>query len=630
MDDSKGVLIGLALAASVVAAAAQQPPPQFRAGVAVTRLEVTVLDKRTRAPVIGLTAKDFVIEVNGRVQPIVSLAEVRVPSAKSDAAPGIVEAARDVTSNELSSPRLFVLIMNDALGGRDPFHRATGKAIANRFVDLLGPEDLVSVIFVRDNRPAQDVTQDRVLIRRAVEEYRPMSLDWRMAQPMATLALLRTLEFLRPMSGYRRAVVFITPAVGNEEEEVDTANLKDFADRADPFEEIGFTAMSAATKFSHIPVYTFSAQGLQAPTGRDIASLRPGEPGSPLRQFDAHVETLRTIADLTGGRATVGTNTPADRVPAMFNELSSYYALAYEQTDPADGRLRRLDVQVTRADSLVVSSRLVLAPSGTATKPQRGTDVSRTGLFAALESPVPLGTLPLRLAALPVAVSGAREQAVALTLGLPPVAAAEQFRVRLLVYDGQGLRQIVDTARVVDIARGTDADGTELAMRVLLRPGRYNVRIAAERGSDGTAGTVHATVEVPDFANESLSLSGVAIGRAGGRPVAGRADVEGLLPFAPTAARTFAQIDRVGALLRVHQKANRVVPVTLGVSITDAMGGVLKTQSEVIESAAFEGGAADYRFEIPLADLAPGVYLLRFVARAGAISAQRDVRFSMR
>lgn len=62
--------------------AAREPTrPQFRSGVTVTRLEVTVLDKRTRTPVKGLTADDFVIKVNGERQPIVSVAEVVVSAA---------------------------------------------------------------------------------------------------------------------------------------------------------------------------------------------------------------------------------------------------------------------------------------------------------------------------------------------------------------------------------------------------------------------------------------------------------------------------------------------------------------------------------------------------------------------
>jgi hypothetical protein len=37
----------------------------------------------------------------------------------------------------------------------------------------------------------------------------------------------------------------------------------------------------------------------------------------------------------------------------------------------------------------------------------------------------------------------------------------------------------------------------------------------------------------------------------------------------------------------------------------------------------------EHRFELPLASLALGDYLLRFVATAGGARAQRDVRFSV-
>lgn len=619
----------LTLAASVVTASAhQQVPPQFRAGVAVTRLEVTVLDKRTRAPIAGLTADDFVVKVNGVVQPVVSLAEVTVPGAASNAAPGMVEAARDVSSNELTSPRIFVLIMDDAVGGPDPFYRNNGRAIAHRFIDLLGPNDLASVIFVRDNRYAQDLVGDRALLRRAVDEYRPMSLDY-LAKSMATSVLLRSLDFLRPLTEYRRAVVFIAPAMIPNDEEIDTGDLARFLRDIDTFRDLN--AVSAGASLAHVPVYTFSAQGLQAPTARDMARLDPRMGRSPTRQFDLHVDTLRTIADLTGGGATVATNAPTDRLPHMFNELSSYYALAYEQTDPADGRLRRLDVQVTRPDAMVLSSRLVLAPPAIAagSTPTTAAPV-RTGLMAALESPVPLGALPLRLAASPLAVSDSREQAVALTLGLPPVAAAEQFRIRVLVYDGEGRRQFLDTGRIVDLPQATDSEGRELIIRASLRPGRYNVRIATERASDGVAGTVHATVVVPDFAREALSVSGVAIGRGDSRRIGGRQEIEGLLPFAPTAVRAFAASDQVGALLRVHQGSNRPAAVTMTTSITDSLGAVLMTRSDEIAPASFTNGGAEHRFEMPLADLPPGSYLLRFVAQAGKNSAQREMRFAIR
>jgi len=132
------------------------------------------------------------------------------------------------------------------------------------------------------------------------------------------------------------------------------------------------------------------------------------------------------------------------------------------------------------------------------------------------------------------------------------------------------------------------------------------VRVAAERASDGVAGTVHATVEVPDFTRDALSLSGVAIGRGDGRRIAARQEIEGLLPFAPTAVRAFEASDRVGALLRVHQGSSRPVAATMTTSIADSMGAVLFTRSEEIAPTVFSNGTAEHRFEIPLVDIPPG------------------------
>jgi hypothetical protein len=104
-------LAALCLAGVSVALAAQQPPPpQFRTGIDLTRVEITVLHKDTRKPITGLTAEDFVIKVDGDVQRVATLAEVTVPTAGDVAAPGFVEAAHDVAGNDLPRPRIFVWI----------------------------------------------------------------------------------------------------------------------------------------------------------------------------------------------------------------------------------------------------------------------------------------------------------------------------------------------------------------------------------------------------------------------------------------------------------------------------------------------------------------------------------------
>jgi hypothetical protein len=65
--------------------------------------------------------------------------------------------------------------------------------------------------------------------------------------------------------------------------------------------------------------------------------------------------------------------------------------------------------------------------------------------------------------------------------------------------------------------------------------------------------------------------------------------------------------------------------------IINAAGAVVHTASRTMAADAFaESVGVEHRFELPLATLTAGDYLLRFVATAGQARAQRDVRFSVR
>ena len=127
--------IAMLLVASAGRPAAQQTPPQtapprFQASVDLMRIEVTVLDKRTRKPVRGLTAADFVVKVNGEPQQVEALDEVEVAAREAARPAPFIEAARDVASNALTNPRLFVIVMDDVLVSRDGFPRKKGRDIA--------------------------------------------------------------------------------------------------------------------------------------------------------------------------------------------------------------------------------------------------------------------------------------------------------------------------------------------------------------------------------------------------------------------------------------------------------------------------------------------------------------------
>lgn len=133
------------VAACLVALAqAQAPqPPAFRSGVSLITVDVTVLDA-DGLPVPGLTAADFEVRLNNRVQPIRAVEYLQIAQSMAgavgpsfDAAP--VAAAKGATT----VPRVFIVLVDDlsftALDGKELF------TAARRFVSSLPSTDLVGI-----------------------------------------------------------------------------------------------------------------------------------------------------------------------------------------------------------------------------------------------------------------------------------------------------------------------------------------------------------------------------------------------------------------------------------------------------------------------------------------------------
>ena len=79
----------------------------------------------------------------------------------------------DVATNDYDNRRLFVVVMDDAMILNDPGMTRGSVQIANTIVDRLGPNDLMAVVFTRDNRGAQDFTSDKPKLRASIAQFRP-------------------------------------------------------------------------------------------------------------------------------------------------------------------------------------------------------------------------------------------------------------------------------------------------------------------------------------------------------------------------------------------------------------------------------------------------------------------------
>lgn len=625
--------------------------PQFRAGVEIMRVEVTVLDKRTRKPVRGLTAGAFAIKVNGRRQEIVGFAENTIPGVNRAAPAWTREAAIDVASNRrpptTDAERLIVIVLDDALTathasgrGVDLYHRVIGKKAAHRVVDELGPNDRAAVVFAQANQHAQDFTADRTLLRKAIETYNPLPVHPWLANKMSTGTLIRAGEYLAGIPDRRRAIFYMTVGpVPNGTDADDPLDWnRDVMQQRDVEALEGESAIAGAmrkvvqtTRIAQVPIYPISTLGLDAPGPGEIRG------GAARSQFPN--EVLRTIAQASGGRAIVNNNAPDQVVADVFEELSSSYLLAYEATFPLDGKHRRLEVAVNHPGAFVEPDGLVIAtPKAAVTPaPAGAAGVRSSGLLEAIASPLDGGALPLDLVTMPAANAASETGAtLVMTLGVSvPGAEADEIEIETRIFDGEGRVQVTESRQTVRLAAGGDRTAPyEIALRADVKPGRYNVRIGASIPGADLSGGVFATVVVPDFMKAPLSLSGVAMGLANARPVGGREVLDGLLPFAPSTARTFSSADVVGALVMVHQAAGQVDDVTVESTLANERGEVVLRQSKSYVArvgSEARGSRVEHRFELPLVNLAAGNYLLAFTATgAKGATAVGEVRFTRR
>lgn len=160
--------------ALLVAGPRTGPAAQFKSGVTLVTIDVTVLDKDGQ-PVPGLTVNDFEVKLNGRIQPVRSLTFLQA-AAESEMAgavgptfdavtPALPRAAGTPASPAASTARAFVILVDDvsfpAGRGRNLF------SAAQRFVSSLPSSDRVGFATTTGTKVINP-TADRAPVRDAL------------------------------------------------------------------------------------------------------------------------------------------------------------------------------------------------------------------------------------------------------------------------------------------------------------------------------------------------------------------------------------------------------------------------------------------------------------------------------
>lgn len=623
----------LALSLAFNHATQERASPTFRSGVEAVLLDVSVLDANRR-PVRGLTAADFSVTEDGMAQTISSFSSVEAEEygALTRRPVWLDWSQTDVVATNRIPPhgRLVVLVLDDLLP-MAPGDSPRARDLAAKIVDAVGPSDLVGVAFASGRQPAVNLTLDRATLKAAVGRYNPRwSRDFENAQGRdaiyraATGSIRRLVEAVGSVSGRRKALVWITAGMPIAFHKADDrASTGSSQALRDEWKEIFDVAAQG-----NVSIYPVDPGGLRGAAIRlDQLDLR----GGIQNEGEANVQFLESIAVNTGGLAVVRNNDPGPGLGRVLDEVGSYYLIGYQPSRTLDRPSRhRIHVRVNDP-RLTVRSRKEYwsAPR----------DFRKSALTAARQSVAPVGDIALTASAAPFREGdgsrGTLAVVVAVVQPLAPRQTATRDTLDFMV-DAYGTNGRSSGSVSADVTLSVPAGRGEVSYELLtpltLRPGHHELRVVVASRVDGKLGGLTLDVEVPDFAKEALSLSGLVFATEPSGVAVPRQALKALLSVVPTAHRVFSKMNRVTGLVQVYQGAGGPIrPVRLRSAIQEDTGHLVLEQSETLDPTRFASGrVSECQFVLPTERLSSGEYLWTVDAVVADNVVRRSARFGVR
>ena len=294
-------LLALLLASWPAGLLARLPQPQpFKSGTNLVVVPVVVVDGKG-AMVQDLTVDDFRVEEDGKPVAIESFVEPRIHPDSPD------------------QSRFIVLALDNLSTAPEIAYRV--KDIANRFVDKLGPYDVMSVITISGGKAV--TTNSRTELKAAISRFSvnagaEIMPGWQRAQHGLRMINALTDQVVKAPHP-RKVIVFLGNAAMFSPEQPSA-----FGDMQGGLMPEWNDAIRGTAR-NNVSVYVIDPMGLMAPPG----------------------DWSKSFAHETGGYAWGRTNNFPRAVDQIFQESASYYLVGY--TAPVnDDRLHTIDVQVNR------------------------------------------------------------------------------------------------------------------------------------------------------------------------------------------------------------------------------------------------------------------------------------------
>jgi hypothetical protein len=209
------------------------------------------------------------------------------------------------------------------------------------------------------------------------------------------------------------------------------------------------------------------------------------------------------------------------------------------------------------------------------------------------------------------------------------------------IIDSQGkyMNRFRERLTVTPNAQTTDANLTDIVYnyRATLKPGLYQVRVAARDEASGQTGSATQWVEIPDLSRQHLALSSLIVGER--RPYAAPEQKSSDSPIEGVAVsvdHSFERSSSLRFLVYIYNAARAASAtaqpdVALQVQIFRDDQPVVTTPLRKVSTESQDLARLAYAAEIPLAQMSAGQYVLQVTAidRIAKTSASQRIRFEV-
>jgi VWFA-related protein len=649
-----------------------QPPPVFRGGINFVRVDVIVSDNKSGVQIADLKESDFDITEDGKPQKIEAFRFIKLDGGVSEA---IKEAPREIRTDydeEMEAARedvrLFAIFLDD-------YHvrRGTSMAVRNQlaqFVETqLGPSDMIGVMYPLESTSSVRMTRNHSAVVRGLQQFTgrkyeyepknqfeenyahyPTEIVERIRNQVSLSAIRSLVVHMGSLKEGRKALILVSegysnlpppqmrnadatmPGLGNPNARNPSAGDNDLnEDRAQWAASVDMESdlreVYDNANRNNVAIYAVDPRGLP---GFEFDINENVGLRTDAKYLTSTMDTLRTLAEQTDGRAIVNRNDIAVGMKQITRDSSAYYLIGYNSTQaPSDGKFHEIKVRVKRPGIQVrarkgywalnaeQTARALAPPKAPAPKPVEA------AITAATSRPSRASVVRTWIGTTRGENGKTRVTFVWEPIVRPPGernASEEPARVSLIAASPDGSPyfrgKVEPGAATASASAGTSSAPTAASQggpkgpgRVTfdVAPGKIQLRVSVEGAGAQVLDTEIREITVPDLTGGQTLLGTPELFRA--RTVREFQQLKTEADPVPLATREFSRTDRL--VVRIPAYGTSGAPA-LKVQLLNRSGSAM---SALTPAAAPKEG--EQQVDLPLAGLAPGEYVLEIKAVDG-------------